>query len=165
MGSMAVQLASWAGAQVIASVSSDEQAERALSLGAHIAVNRHKQDVAALVLQETKRVGVHRVIELAFEEDFDLDLRMLANDGVLVHYGATQATFPIPIHKLMAKGITLRFVLVYAMSDSAHANAVRDSTAIVAQGRLKVYVGERFRLEALSRAYKSEESGKADGRS
>ncbi len=164
VGAMALQLAKWAGARVITSVSTQEQMTRALSLGADVAINRHEQDVVTKVLSETDGVGVHRVIELAFDENLPINLQILANDGVLAHYGATQASPPIPVYSLMSKGITLRFILVYAMSSVAHADAVRDVTLILKQGKLQVHVAERFRLEDLERAYALENSGKADGK-
>ena len=103
-------------------------------------------------------------MEVAFEAIFADDLNMLAVEGVLAHYGATQASYPIPIYALMSKGITLRFLVVYAMSAAAHAAAVRDISAVLRQKQLRVHVAKRFSLENLAAAHAWEDSGQADGK-
>src|SRR5436305_5270140 len=66
VGHYAVQLASWAGATVIATVSSDEKAERARAGGAAEAIDYRRQDVAARVLDITGGAGVDHIVEVDF---------------------------------------------------------------------------------------------------
>src|SRR5205085_6395345 len=62
----AVQLATWAGARVIATVSSAEKAERARAGGAGHVINYRQEDVAARVLDITEGVGVDHIAEVDF---------------------------------------------------------------------------------------------------
>jgi len=63
----AVQLAAWAGATVIVTVSSPEKAERARIGGAAHIINYREEDVAARVLDITGGVGVDHIAEVDFE--------------------------------------------------------------------------------------------------
>src|SRR6202035_5420259 len=65
VGHYAVQLATWAGARVIATVSSPEKAERARAGGAAHVINYRQEDAAARVLDITGGVGVHHIGEVA----------------------------------------------------------------------------------------------------
>ena len=64
VGHYAVQLASWAGATVIATVSSSEKADRARAGGAAHVINYRSEDVAARVLDITGGVGVDQIAEV-----------------------------------------------------------------------------------------------------
>jgi NADPH2:quinone reductase len=64
VGHYAVQLATWAGATVIATVSSSEKAERARAGGAAHVINYRSEDVAARVLDITGGLGVDHIAEL-----------------------------------------------------------------------------------------------------
>src|ERR1041384_4552682 len=67
VGHYAVQLASWAGATVIATVSSSEKADRARAGGAAHVINYRSEDVAARVLDITGGVGVDHIVEVRLE--------------------------------------------------------------------------------------------------
>src|SRR5881394_1294352 len=75
VGHYAVQLANWAGATVIATVSSPEKADRARAGGAAHVINYRSEDVAARVLDITGGVGVDQIAEV--------DLRQPGRDAAL----------------------------------------------------------------------------------
>src|SRR5207248_8333539 len=66
VGHYALQLASWAGATVIATVSSPEKAERACAGGAGEVINYRLEDVAQRVLDITGGIGVDHIVEVDF---------------------------------------------------------------------------------------------------
>ena len=66
VGHYAVQLAAWAGAMVIATVSSDEKAQRAKAGGATHTINYRTEDVAARVRDITGGEGVDHVVDVDF---------------------------------------------------------------------------------------------------
>src|SRR5207237_8053403 len=66
VGHYAVQLAAWAGARVIATVSSPEKAERARAGGAAHVIDYRREAVAARVLDITGRAGVDHIVEVDF---------------------------------------------------------------------------------------------------
>ena len=64
VGHYAVQLAAWAGAEVIATVSSPEKAARAQAGGAAHVVNYRSENVADRVREITRGVGVDHVVDV-----------------------------------------------------------------------------------------------------
>jgi NADPH:quinone reductase len=81
VGHYAVQLATWAGARVIATVSSPEKAERARAGGAAHIINYRQEDVAACVLDITNGVGVDHIAEVDFGGNLAATLRCLRVNG------------------------------------------------------------------------------------
>src|SRR5205823_14887000 len=67
VGHYAVQLASWAGATVIATVSSSEKADRARAGGAASGINYRSEDVASRVLDITGGVALDHIAERSEE--------------------------------------------------------------------------------------------------
>ena len=64
MGHYAVQLAKWAGASVIATVSSPAKAARARAAGADLVVDYRQDDVAKAALDFTGGEGVDHVVDV-----------------------------------------------------------------------------------------------------
>ncbi|MEU4423660.1 NADPH:quinone reductase [Actinoplanes sp. NPDC024001] len=76
VGNAAIQLAKWAGARVLATVSSTEKAELASAAGADVVINYREEDVAARV-RELTPAGPHVIVEV---NTADLDLTYTATD-------------------------------------------------------------------------------------
>jgi NADPH2:quinone reductase len=164
VGHAAIQLARWAGAHVVATVSSDEKAALARAAGAHAVVSYRDEGVA----DEIRRFapgGADLVVEVAPAVNADLDAEVVAPNGTVAVYaadgGAGVAADQWP---LMLKNVTYRFVLVYTVPDGAKDQAVADVSAAVADGALPV--GEeaglplhRFPLERTAAAHDAVEAG------
>jgi NADPH2:quinone reductase len=73
VGAFAVSFAKWGGAEVIATVGSERQAEAALEAGAHHVLNYRADDVAARVAEITGGSGVGCIVEVAFGRNLALD--------------------------------------------------------------------------------------------
>src|SRR3982751_2203297 len=112
VGHYAVQLASWAGATVIATVSSSEKADRARAGGAAHVINYRAEDVAARVLDITGGLGVDHIAEVDFGGNLAATLRCLRVNGSIMIYASNGDREPkLPVRDLMQKNLT-----VYAMS-------------------------------------------------
>ena len=168
VGHMAVQLARWAGARVVATVGSGEQAEVARACGAHLVVDYKRDDVAARVRAFTGRdAGVDRVVEVAFAKNLDLDARVLAPNGVISTYMVDEDLTRPPalnLQQLLVKDITVRFTLVYAMPRQAHEQAAADLNAALSAGALKPRIARRFPLAAIAEAHELLGTGGAGGK-
>src|SRR3954451_24201668 len=81
VGHYAVQLASWAGARVITTVSSAEKAERAQAGGAAHVINYRAEDDAARVIDITNGVGVDHIAEENFGGNLVDTVRCLNVNG------------------------------------------------------------------------------------
>ena len=64
VGHYAIQLAKWAGARVVTTVSSDAKAAHASAAGADIVINYRSEDVAARI--KSASGGVDRIVEVDF---------------------------------------------------------------------------------------------------
>lgn len=164
VGHYAVQLAKWAGATVIATVSSAEKARAAAAAGADHTVNYRTEDVAARVLELTGGTGVDRVVDVDFGGNLPATLRAVRTGGVIAAYASMGDPEPtLPFYQLMARNVTVRPVLIYTMPESARDAATRDILALVERGRLIHQIGARFPLERIVEAHLAQESGQVMG--
>ncbi|MEH1166405.1 NADPH:quinone reductase [Micromonospora sp. CPCC 205539] len=138
VGNAAIQLARWADATVIATVSSAEKAQLAAAAGASYVINYREQDV----VEEVGKIvpdGVHTIVEVAPARNAEKDVRMLRHGGAVCLYadeGGPDLTVPLwPLFVLNAR---LQFVEVYSVPNAAKALAVKDVAAAAAQGVLRV---------------------------
>ena len=165
VGHAAVQLARWAGAHVIATVSREAQKDAALAAGAHSVVNRKTQQVVEEVRKATGGRGVDRIVEVAFDENIQADADMLAVGGSIATYSAGPVPQPpIPFFTLMRNSHSVHFVLVYTMGDHAHDVAIRDVTACLQAGAYRTHVGARFPLAEAAAAHEAQDSGAVVGK-
>ena len=158
VGHAAIQLARWAGATVIATISSDDKAALATAAGAHHTVN-YREDDAADQIRAIAPDGVHIVVEVSIPANADLDAAVLANHGVVSMYadnGGDAAS--IPVRPNMSINARYQFLLLYTIGDAALAAAAEDVTSALRDGVLPV--GEeaglpllRFPLEETAAAH------------
>jgi NADPH:quinone reductase len=159
VGSLAIQLARWAGAQVITTISSGAKTEAARAAGADHIVNYRAEDAAEAILRLTGGSGVDRVVEVDFGGNLATTLRVLKDGGAVAAYASRGAPEPtLPFRAFMAKNPTFRFVLVYSMPEPAKSAAMADITRALEQGALRPALGARFPLERLADAHAAVES-------
>jgi NADPH2:quinone reductase len=138
VGNAAVQLATWADAMVIATVSSPAKAQLAAAAGASHVIDYQRQDVADEVHKVVPR-GVDVVVEVAATHNGFTDAEVLAPHGTVAVYAATtDDTVTVPIRSMMAVNARWQFVLLYTMPDAAKAIAAEDVAAGVAAGAVRV---------------------------
>jgi NADPH2:quinone reductase len=164
VGHYAVQLAKWAGATVIATVSSSEKAALAAMAGADHTVNYRTGDTAAEILKLTGGTGVDRIVDVDFGANLPVSVKVLKVNGTITTYASMGEPEPkLPFYALMAKNATIRPVLLYTMPERAKDEAVRDIAHLVETGRLVHTIGARFSLERIVEAHQAQESGKVTG--
>src|ERR1700681_1986097 len=88
VGHYAVQLAKWAGATVIATVSSEAKAARARAGGADHVVNYRNEDVAARIRDITGGQGVDHVAEVDFGGNLAATMGCLRTNGSIMIYAS-----------------------------------------------------------------------------
>ncbi|RCH59777.1 NADPH:quinone reductase [Streptomyces sp. SDr-06] len=160
----AIQLARWAGAQVITTVSSPAKAELARAAGAHRVVNYRTQDAAAEILAVAPE-GVDIIVEVAPEANAALDMCVAARGAVVAYYsGAEGVQLSVPVLTSLSANLRWQSVFVYTVHPAAKRQAVTDVAAAVDAGALRV--GEeaglplhRFPLERTRDAHAALEQG------
>jgi NADPH2:quinone reductase len=163
VGHAAIELARWAGATVITTVSSREKGRLAEAAGADHVVNYREDDPAAAI-RAAAPDGVDIVVEVAPATNAALDVAVLAPVGVVAAYASGDEEIALPVRPLMVLNARWQFVLVYTVPPEAKDAAVEAVSAAVADGALRV--GEeaglplhRFPLERTADAHAAVESG------
>ena len=164
VGNAAVQLARWAGATVITTVSSEEKAALARAAGAHHVVNYRDSDATKEILAVAPD-GVDIAVEVAPAQNIGIDLDVVGVHGLVSIYannGGDEVT--IPLRAAFGKNLRFQFLILYTLKDDLVRAATEDVTAAIEAGALRV--GEdaglplhHFPLEDLAAAHDAVEGG------
>jgi NADPH2:quinone reductase len=159
VGHAAIELAKWAGARVVSTVSSEEKGALARSAGADAVVNYRSED-AAESIRAFAPEGVDRVVEVDLEHNIGLDADVCAPHAVISTYAANaETTAVVPVRPLMASNMLLRFVLVYAIPRDALAAAVAGVSRALDESALTTLPLHRFTLDHAAEAHDAVQSG------
>lgn len=169
VGHMAVQLAEWAGARVIATVSRPEQAELLRTLSKATIVDRKREDVVQRVMEETEGAGVDRIVEVDFAANMEVTKSVLAKHGTVAAYYSSHdpaGALTFPFWELLLSDRQLQLVYVYEMSREAHHQAAIDITQALADGALTAYVTQHyaFTRDDVARAHDDLDAGRVAGK-
>lgn len=158
VGHFAIELATDAGARVLATASSKEKADLARAAGADAVVNYRDAD-AAEQLKVLAPHGVDRIVEVSLGVNFALDDDLLARDASLAVYATDGTDPPLAVGRLMGRNVSFHFVLVYTMPQDALAAAVTGVSDALGRGALSELPDHHYRLEAIADAHDAVESG------
>src|SRR5215212_498717 len=164
VGHAAIQLAVWAGASVITTVSSEEKARLAEAAGAHHVVDYRGGDPVAEI-RTLAPDGVDLVVDVAIIQNADLVGGVLKPRGAVSIYANTGGTeVTLPVRPWMALNARLQFILLYTVGDDVLKAAAQDVASAVADSALDV--GEqhglpliRYPLEETAAAHDAVENG------
>jgi NADPH:quinone reductase len=164
VGHAAIQLAVWAGASVVTTVSGEEKGRLAHAAGARHVVNYRAAD-AVSEIRTLAPDGVDLVVDVAIVQNADLVGRVLKPRGVVSIYANTGGTeVTLPVRPLMALNARLQFILLYTVGEDLLRAATEDVASAVADGALDV--GEqhglplvRYPLEETAAAHDAVEKG------
>jgi NADPH:quinone reductase len=160
VGNYAIQLAKWGGAKVITSVSSSDKYQIAKAAGADEVINYRTSDVIQEINRLTNNQGVDRVIEVDFGDNLHSTASILKNGGISVMYAfASQPQLPIPVMSFMAKNITLKFTLVYSISESEREEVLSGIRDWLSQVKPIFNIAQTFGLQDIILAHELVESG------
>jgi NADPH2:quinone reductase len=138
VGNAAIQLAHYAEATVIATVSSPEKAQLAAAAGADHVVNYRQQDVVAEVRKIVPK-GVDAIVEVNPAVNAAIDAQVVALHGAVAMYADDAgAEITVPVRSQMALNARWQFVLVYTEPARAKEIGVEDVNAAVLDGAVRV---------------------------
>lgn len=162
VGHYAIQLAKWAGARVVTTVSSDAKGVHAREAGADVVINYRSEDVAARIKAEVG--GVDRVVDVDFGKNLPLAAAVLNPCGVIACYASTSIPRPqYPYPELLVRNISVQQVLVYTMSDEAKAQAHGDIARWLRETKPVFAIAHRFPLDQVVQAHLAVERGEKIG--
>ena len=164
VGYYAVQWASRAGAQVIATASNEADAEACRSVGAHQIVNHRDDAFAQAVLDANGGKPIDRVIDVEFGANLPVSIEVLRIGGTIATYASVQEPEPkLPFFQMMYKDLTIRMIIVYAMPDSAKDHAVADMTNVLREEELQHRIAHTLPLERIAEGNEIVERGDIRG--
>ncbi len=160
VGHYAVQLAKWAGATVIATVSSEAKAARARAGGADHVINYKGEDVAARVQEITGGEGVDHVVEVDFGGNLAATLRSVRNSGSIAVYASNGDRTPrVPVRELMQRNIAVHAMVLPTSPHEARRRAQSDIARWVASPGRILSVASRHALYDTAAAHAEVERG------
>ncbi|MET8262500.1 zinc-binding dehydrogenase [Micromonospora arida] len=138
VGHAVIQLARWAGATVIGTVSGPQKAKLAIAAGAHQVINYREGDPAAAI-RAIAPDGVDIVAEVALGANLTLDLAVLRTRGTIATY-ANQGGQAVELNvgQNMVLNTRLQFLVLYTAGPQARAAAVEDVAVAIRDGALPV---------------------------
>ncbi|MCP5327154.1 MAG: quinone oxidoreductase [Sinobacteraceae bacterium] len=169
-GGVGLILCQWAralGAKVIGVVGSAAKARLAKRHGCHHVLLSGRDDLAASVKKLTRNVGVAVVYDSIGADTFFPSLDSLAPLGMMVTYG--NATGPVPPFsplELAKRGslfLTRPSLFAYIAKRSDLDAMARDLFKIVASRKVKIVVGQRYRLADAAKAHVDLEARRTTG--
>lgn len=142
VGSMAVQLAKFAGARVIATVGSDDKIPKAVILGADAVINHAREKVSERVKLLTEGRGVDVVIEHIGPEVWDSSVESLAKGGRLITCGATTGgDVKLNLRYIFSRQLTIKGSYMGTRAELAKV------AELMGQGRLISVIDRTFPLQ------------------
>jgi NADPH2:quinone reductase len=138
VGHAAIQLARWAGASVITTVSGPAKAALATAAGAQHVLTYSDSDIVDQI-RAIAPDGVDQIVEVAPAQNARLDLAVIRNRGSIAVYannGGDQMTLDVRRH--FSLNVRYQFVLLYTVGADVIRAAAEDINAALVDGALAV---------------------------
>jgi NADPH:quinone reductase len=168
VGSLLIQMAKIAGTKVITTVSSDEKAQLARSVGADNVVIYTHESFYQAVMDLTHQAGVNVVYDAVGKTTFEDSLKSLAIRGMLVSYGQASGLIPaFDLSKLAEKSLYItRPNLAHYIDDKLALNDMANALFdLIRTDKLKIIIGQRYSLLEAKKAHLDLESRSTVGKS
>ena len=164
VGHYAVQLAAWAGARVIATVSSAGKAQRARDGGAAHVIDYRKEDVAAAVREITGGAGVDHVVDVDLGGNLAAVMASVRDSGSIAYYATNGNRTPVvDLRAMMGRNVTVRGFTLPTSPLAARQRAQSDIAAFVRSPGRILSVAASFPLYETAAAHEAVEAGGKTG--
>ncbi|CAM3657391.1 zinc-binding dehydrogenase [Kibdelosporangium persicum] len=169
VGSLAIQLAkSMGAARVIATASTREKRDLAISLGADVALDPATEELDKAIIEANGGKRVDVVLEMTGGRVTNESLKSLAPFGRLAFYGMASREQPKPVTlpALMSHSTTVSgFWLAHAFrTPAALHQAFAELSAEVEAGRLKVLSGGDYAMSDVAKAHEDLRARRTTGK-
>lgn len=163
VGYLAVQLAKWAGARVIATTGKSG-AMRASQAGADVVLDYAAPDLADQILAANNGAPVDQIIEVEFGANIGLDAQVIKPNGRIAAYGSAKEMEPtLPFLPLLFKAVTIDIILVYLLTPTQRNLAIDHVHRALTENALACPVEQIFTLADTVLAHEAVEAGARAG--
>jgi len=163
VGSVATQLAIWAGAVVIGTVRSPDDVQRARELGAKHVVNSSADDAVAQI-RRIAPGGVERVIEVAFGPNAVFNSQVVSQGAVIAAYATPDGDPVLPYWPLAFQNVIIRLLGSDDFPQEAKRQAAAALVSCLEDGALRAEIREIFPLNRIADAHRAVENPTGSGR-
>jgi NADPH2:quinone reductase len=168
VGLIACQWARAMGVNLIGTVGSNEKAELARQHGAAHVINYNTEDVVQRVLEITNGAKLPVVYDSVGKDTFTRSLDCLAPRGLMVSFGnSSGAVPPFALSELASRGslyITRPTLQTYAAKREDLEAMAADLFEMVASGKIRIEIHQRFPLADAAQAHIALESRRTTGK-
>lgn len=165
VGSLAIQIAKWAGAaRIVTTVSSEAKAKLARDDGADAAVNYRElgmtDELRDALLDANSGRKFDRMVDVDFGTYVNLSAQVLHHGAVIGTYASMSEPKPtVDFYPLMMNNITIRLVEVYAQSPARFAEIYNGVNRVLEDGALAPRIDGTHALSDTVAAHERVESG------
>lgn len=162
VGRVCVEMASWAGAEVIATAGSAARGQIPADRGAAHVLNYRDGDLADAIMDLTGGQGVDHVIDLDFAANMACNAAVIRQNGRISSYSSTSDRMPrFDYYGFALKGVTIDLVQGATLTPRARQLAGTAITALLRQRKLRTDVSDILPLAEAARAHDIVERGQA----
>lgn len=163
VGLLAVQLAKWGGARVIATCGA-AGAERARAAGADAVLDYRSPDLATQILAANDGTAVDIIVEVEFGVNIETDAEVIAENGRIAAYGSAQNMAPnLPFLPLLFKAVTVDIILVYLLSETERSAAITRLESALSDDALSFDIQKVYDISEACAAHEAVEAGAREG--
>lgn len=163
VGLLAVQLAKWGGARVIATARGDG-ITAASKAGADVVLDYSGDDLAQAILTENNGAFVDRIVEVEFGLNAAVDAEVITPNGTIAAYGSAKEMTPtLAFGPMLFKAATIDILLIYLLPMALRDQAIQHLHNALEQGALTCPVAETFALADCAPAHVAVEAGNRSG--
>ena len=157
VSSLAAQLAAWGGATVIGTVRRSSELSQVDDAVAH-GVALDEPD-AASAIRRLAPDGVHRIIEVSFSDNADLDAAVAAPGAVIAAYATRDPRPDFDFWPMLFANLTIRLLGSDDFPLAARQQAAADLTAAAQERALRIPVAAPLPLDRIAEAHDLVDAG------
>jgi NADPH2:quinone reductase len=158
VGTLAAQLARWAGATVIGTVRRHDDLQQVNAAVVTHAVALDQPDPAGAV-RAYYPAGVQRIIDVAFSDNIDLNAAVTANQAVIAAYATRRDRPDFPFWPMLFNNITIRLLGSDDFPTGAKQQAATDLTNAAHDGALSIPIATPLPLHEAAQAHHRVDTG------
>ncbi len=163
VGLLAVQLAKWGGAKVIATTGT-QGAQAARTAGADAVIDYTMPDLGSAILDANDGKFIDRIVEVEFGINVSTDAAVIKPNGIISVYGSAKEMTPeLDFRPLLFKAATIDIQLVYLLPKSERNAAIAGLHEALGSGAMSIPVATTFPLAQCAQAHEAVEAGGRSG--
>lgn len=159
VGFLAVQLAVWGGAQVIATCSPRDM-DRVRGAGAHHVLDYRSETLTDDIIAANGGALVDRVLEVEFGSNIEMCAAVIKANGTIAAYGSQiEMTPTLPFRPLLFKAVTIDIILIYLLPLPQRLERITRLHDAINAGALHCPVAQIYPLAECARAHDAVTAG------